>query len=75
MVAIGSVLLRGGPCDGDRPEPAPGTTFPGNLDAITVMDHSAAVGHNYRVTDDQFIGDDGLRRTVFEFYRSVARGS
>lgn len=75
MATIGAVHLRGGPCDGERPEPAPGTTFPEALDAITVMDHSVGVGHDYRVTADRFIDDDGTRRTVFDFRRSVERGS
>jgi len=39
------------------------------------MDHSAGVGHNYRVTADRFIDDDGMPRTVFDFRRSVERGS
>ncbi len=73
MATIGAVHLRGGPCDGERPEAAPGTTFPEDLDAITVMDHSAGVGHNYRVTDHRFIDVDGMHRTVFDFRRSVER--
>jgi len=73
MATIGAVHLRGGPCDGERPEAAPGTTFPEDLDAITIMDHSAGVGHNYRVTDHRFIDVDGLHRTVFDFRRSVER--
>ncbi len=74
-MAIGAVHLRGGPCDGERPEPAPGTTFPEELDTITVMNHSVGVGHEYRVTADLLIDDDGVRRTVCDFRRSVERGS
>jgi hypothetical protein len=39
---IAAVELRGGPCDGQRPEPLPGTLMPGDLAAITVMDHARA---------------------------------
>ncbi len=52
MALISAVYLRGGPCDGEGPEPLPGTTFPDDLDAITVMDNAAGVGH---VTSSQAI--------------------
>jgi hypothetical protein len=35
-MTIVAVHLRGGPCDGERPEPFDGT-FPDNFDAITVV--------------------------------------
>ncbi len=75
LATIAAVHLRGGPCDGERPDPTPGTAFPDDLDAITVMDHSGGVGHNYRVTADRLIDDDGVHRTVFDYRRSTGRGS
>jgi hypothetical protein len=71
MRAIDAVQLRGGPCDGDRPEPPDGTGFPNDLSAITVMDHTARVGHVYGVTADTLVDDHGVRRTVFDFERTV----
>jgi hypothetical protein len=71
MVTIGAVHLRGGPCDGQRPEPLPGTAFPDNLDSITVMDHAAGVGHVYEVTDEHFTDDTGTHRTVLSFRATV----
>jgi hypothetical protein len=71
MAAIEAVELRGGPCDGDRPEPLDGTTFPDRLQAITVMDYTAYVGHVYAVTADTLIDDDGVARRVFAFERTV----
>lgn len=75
MAPVDAVQLRGGPCDGERPEPASGTSFPDSLDRITVMDHSAGVGHAYLVTDDRFTDDDGIRRTAFDFRGTAERGS
>ncbi len=72
-MTISAVYLRGGPCDGERPEPAPGTRFPEDLEAITVMDHSAGVGHEYRVTGERLLDEDGTRRTICDFRRSSER--
>ena len=71
MAPITAVHLRGGPCDGERPQPLPGTEFPGRLEAITVMDHSAWLGHVYAVTDETLVDEDGVRRTVLDFERTV----
>jgi hypothetical protein len=71
MAAIAAVQLRGGPCDGDRPEPLPDAEFPDSLTAITVMDHAAWVGHVYRVTTDSIMDDAGVRRRVLAFSRTV----
>ena len=72
MGAIDAVHLRGGPCDGERPEPKPpGSGFPAALSAITVMDHTAWVGHVYAATTDTVVDDDGVLRTVFAFERTV----
>lgn len=73
MPVIDGVHLRGGPCDGQRPEPLPDTTFPDDLQAITVMDHSAGVGHLYEVTGDLVI-DEGVRRVVLDHRRTVPPG-
>ncbi len=75
MEPIDAVYLRGGPCDGEGPEPLPDTTFPGDLDAITVMDHAAGVGHVYELAGERLNDDDGVWRTVLEFRRTVARDS
>lgn len=72
---VDAVHLRGGPCDGQEPEALPGTTFPGDLRAITVMDHAASVGHVYELTGSRLIDDNGLGRTVLGFRRTVARDS
>lgn len=74
MAAIDGVHLRGGPCDGQRPEPLPDTRFPDDLQAVTVMDHSAGVGHLYEVTGDLVI-DEGVRRVVLDYRRTVRRGA
>ena len=74
MEAIDAVHLRGGPCDGERPEPLPGTAFAPDLDAITVMDHAAGVGHVYELTSGR-LTDDGVRRHVLEYRRTVPRDS
>ncbi len=74
MTAIDGVHLRGGPCDGERPEPMPGTTFPPDLDAITVMDHSAGVGHYYETTEE-YILEAGLRRRILVYLRTVQRAA
>jgi hypothetical protein len=71
MATITAVHLRGGPCDGDRPAPLPGIEFPDRLEAITVMDHTAWVGHVYAMTDETVIDEDGVRRTVLAFERTV----
>jgi hypothetical protein len=71
MATINAVHLRGGPCDGDRPVPLPDTGFPDSLSAITVMDHTAWVGHVYGVTGDTLLDDRGVLRTVFAFERTV----
>ena len=75
MATIDAVVLRGGPCDGERPEPAPGTTFPDDLDAITVRDFVADVEHVYEVTGPPAIGEDGISRALLEFARTVPRGA
>jgi hypothetical protein len=72
---IDAVHLRGGPCDGQEPEPLPGTTLPDHLHAITVMDHAAGVGHVYELTGSRLIDDNGLGRSVLGFRRTVARDS
>jgi len=74
MTAIDGVHLRGGPCDGERPEPLPGTMFPPDLDGITVMDHSAGVGHFYE-TAEACILDAGLRRRILVYRRTVPRAA
>jgi hypothetical protein len=70
MPVIEAVELRGGPCDGDRPQPFDGT-FPDRLHAITVMDYATYVGHVYTVTPDTLVDDDGVSRRVFAFERTV----
>ncbi len=74
MTAINGVHLRGGPCDGERPEPLPGTTFPPDLDAITVMDHAAGVGHHYEMTDES-VRDDEVRRRILVYRRTMPRAA
>jgi hypothetical protein len=72
MGAINAVHLRGGPCDGERPEPLPGTGgFQDSLSEIAVMDHTSWVGHICAITADTLVDDRGVRRTVFDFERSV----
>jgi hypothetical protein len=71
MAAIEAVQLRGGPCDGDRPNPIPDSEFPDSLTAITVMDHAAWVGHVYGVTLESIVDETGVRRRVFDFERTV----
>ncbi len=75
MTVIDGVYLRGGPCDGERPEPMPGTTFPPDLSAITVMDHSAGVGHFYETTEEECILEAGLRRRILVYVRTVPRAA
>ncbi|HEV2784921.1 MAG TPA: hypothetical protein VGV67_00925 [Solirubrobacteraceae bacterium] len=75
MATIDAVVLRGGPCDGERPEPIAGTTFPDDLDAITVCDFVAGVEHRYEVIGAPAIGEDGISRAVLEFRRTVPRGA
>jgi len=65
-MTIVAVQLRGGPCDGERPEPFDGV-FPDSLDAITVVDHARRLGHVYDVTNQVFTDDDGVARTVLDF--------
>ena len=72
MQSIQAVHLRGGPCDGERPEPIPGTEFPVDLEAITVMDHAAGVGHVYEVTSDLRL-DEGVPRRVLAYRRTFSR--
>lgn len=74
MTAIDGVHLRGGPCEGERPEPLPGTTFPPNLDAITVMDHGARVDHRYEMTAESVV-DAGMRRRILVYRRTVPRAA
>lgn len=74
MATIDAVVLRGGPCDGEQPQPIPGTTFPGDLDAIGVRDFVAGVEHVYEVTGSAVTGADGISRAVLEFRRTVPRG-
>jgi hypothetical protein len=69
METIDAVQLRGGPCDGQRPEPLAGTTIPDGLEAITVMDHAAGVGHVYELTGNSLI--DGTRRAILDYRRTV----
>jgi hypothetical protein len=71
MGAINAVHLRGGPCDGEHPEPLPATAFPESLTAITVMDHTAWVGHVYGVTAETMVDDRDVVRTVLDFQRTV----
>lgn len=70
--AIRGVHLQGGPYDGERPEPLPGTAFPHDLDAITVMDHATGVGYVYEVTSSRLI-EGGVRRHVLGYRRAVPR--
>jgi hypothetical protein len=70
MGAIEAVHLRGGPC-GERPAPLPGTGFPDRLEAITVMDHTAWVGHVYGATPETVRDEHGVVRTVFAYERTV----
>ena len=74
MTVMEGVHLRGGPCNGERPEPLPGTTFPPDLDGITVMDHSAGVGHFYAMTEESVL-DAGVRRRILVFRRTVSRAA
>lgn len=74
MMQSDGVLLRGGPCDGERPEPLPGTTFSPHLDAITVMDHGAGVGHHYEMTD-KFVFDADVRCRILVYRRTVPRAA
>ena len=75
MATIDAVVLRGGPCDGERPRPIPGTTFPGDLDAISVCDFVQGVEHVYEVTGVTAVGQDGISRAVLEFRATVPRGA
>jgi hypothetical protein len=61
MASIDAVHLRGGPCDGERPEPFDGD-FPDTLVEIAVMDYAASVGHVYRVTADHLVDEAGVTR-------------
>jgi len=70
---IEGVHLEGGPCDGETPEAQAGTTYPDDLDAITVMDHERAIGHVYAMTERQVVGWDGTSRRVLEFRRTLPR--
>ena len=72
MVAIDAVQLRGGPCDGERPEPFDGM-FPHTLSEITVMNHAAGVGYVYEITADKLTDEAGVTRTVLEFRRTLPR--
>jgi hypothetical protein len=72
MASIDAVHLRGGPCDGERPEPFDGD-FPDTLVEIAVMDYAASVGHVYRVTADHLVDEAGVTRTVLDFRRTVPR--
>lgn len=74
MMPSDGVLLRGGPCDGERPEALPGTTFPPDLRAITVMDHGAGVGHHYEMTDKSVLDAD-VRRRILVYRRTVPRAA
>jgi len=69
-VRIDAVRLRGGACDGDRPNPPADSEFPDNLTAMTVMD-PAWVGHVYGVALESIVDETGVRRRVFEFERTV----
>ena len=69
IMTIVAVHLRGGPCDGERPEPFDGT-FPDTLDSITVVDHAHGLGHVYDVTTEVLTDDDGVPRTVVDFRES-----
>lgn len=75
MATIDAVVLRGGPCDGERPQPIPGTTFPEDLDAISVCDFAHGVEHVYEMADFPAIGEDGISRAVLEFRATVPRGA
>ena len=74
MATIDAVMLRGGPCDGERPQPIPGTTFPDDLDAISVRDFVAGVEHVYEVTGSAVTGEDGIPHAVLEFRRTMSLG-
>ena len=74
METIGAVHLRGGPCDGQRPEPLPDTTIPGDLEAITVVDHATGASHVYELTGS-WLTDGRIRRRILDYRRTVARDS
>lgn len=75
MATIDAVVLRGGPCDGERPRPVPGTTFPADLDAISVCDFARGAEHVYEVAGPPAVGEDGIARAGLEFRRTVPRGA